>query len=604
MGSGFISVMQQVTARAAEAPRHIAVSSPLGGLTYGEMDLRSALLARTLRGRGLGPGKVAAIRLGRTPGALVGALAVLRTGAAYVPIDPADPEMRVQRILNDVDAAVSLVDHSCAVGRRPRRCVVIDELGRLMGEATPEPADETVSTRPDDLAYVIYTSGSTGEPKGVEITHAGLSNLVAWHIAAFRVTPATRTSHLARVGFDASIWEIWPALAAGASVHIPAETRLADPALLRDWFVDERVSIAFAPTVLAERLIELEWPEGAALRTLLTGADTLRRFPPPGLPFILVNNYGPTECTVVATSGRVPPEPEGGPGGLPTIGAPISEIEALVLDEDLKLAPDGTVGELGLAGPGLARGYRNRPDLTAERFVAHPFRPGARMFRTGDLARRLPGGEFQFLGRRDDLVKLRGFRIEPGEVEAALQAHPAVRRCVVTAREMAGERRLVAYFEARPGARPALRQIREFLGERLPDFMVPTAYVAVPALPETANGKLDRSRLPDPEAEGLLQDDADAGPATPTERLVAGILAPLLGLERVGRRANFFELGGHSLLGTQVVVRIRERLGVDLPLRSVFERPTVEELAGEIDRLQLAAQEPAGDEETPCMIRA
>src|SRR5207248_877016 len=297
---------------------------------------------------------------------------------------------------------------------------------------SPNPPATTFSSA--HLAYVIYTSGSTGQPKGVEITHASLLNLIAWHRTEFAVTPTDRASHLASVGFDAAVWEVWPYLTAGASLHLPDANTRVSPEQLRDWLVKEQITISFLPTALAEHVMALEWPTQTALRFLLTGADTLHRYPTSSLPFELVNNYGPTECTVVATSGRVRPEIDA--KGLPTIGRPIANTSIYILDENLREVSPGAEGELCIGGVGVARGYLNRDELTSEKFIADRFslERGAKLYRTGDLARYLDNGEIAYLGRVDEQIKILAYRIEPAEVERVLNRHSAIKSSVVVAR--------------------------------------------------------------------------------------------------------------------------------------------------------------------------
>ncbi|MET0396107.1 MAG: amino acid adenylation domain-containing protein, partial [Longimicrobiaceae bacterium] len=431
---------------------------------------------------------------------------------------------------------------------------------------------------PDNLAYVIYTSGSTGTPKGVEVTHGALLNLVHWHRGAFAVTEADRATQLAGLGFDASVWELWPYLASGAAVHLVAdeETRTS-PQALRAFLLERRVTVAFAPTPLAEGLLALEWPAEAPLRVLLTGGDALRGRPRADVPFALVNDYGPTENTVVATSGVV--AAGRGIGRAPGIGGPIDNVRAYVLDRRLEPAPVGVPGELCVGGAQVARGYLGRAELTALSFVPDPFsgRAGARMYRTGDRARWLADGTLEFLGRLDRQAKVRGFRVEPGEVEAVLRRAPGVGDAVVEVRTDArGERRLVGYVVA---AETMRAEIVAFARTRLPEYMVPAALVMLETLPLTPSGKVDRRALPEPDVAG----DADAAPSTPAEEVVAGIWAEVLGVGRVGAGTSFFALGGQSLLATQVVSRLRRVFGVELPLRALFEAPTVRELAARVE---------------------
>jgi amino acid adenylation domain-containing protein len=462
-----------------------------------------------------------------------------------------------------------------------------------------EPAEADASTtalvgdEPSDLAYVIYTSGSTGRPKGVEITHDGLLNLVRWHHAEFAVTPLDRAPLLASPGFDASVWEMWPYLTAGASLHVADDLTRMDAEALRDWLLAQEITLAFVATPLAERLQALPWPAAPPLRLLLTGADTLHHRPPPGLPFRLVNNYGPTECTVVATSGIVPPDPRA--DGLPSIGRPIAGVRAYVLDERGGVLRPGHEGELYIGGAGVARGYRHLPELTAERFVPDPFGPsGARLYRTGDRVRWGPDGSLAFLGRVDDQVKVRGHRVEPEEIVAALADHPGVEAAAVTARpDPAGQPRLVAYVVAAGGTTLTPAALRASLRARLPDYMLPAVFVPLEALPLTASGKVDRGQLPDPESVDTLRDAELVAPRTLVERRLAALVVELLGVDPIGITDNFFLLGGHSLLGTQLIARLRDAFGVDLPLRIVFDHPTVEALAGEVEQAVLLRMDAA-----------
>jgi amino acid adenylation domain-containing protein len=468
--------------------------------------------------------------------------------------------------------------------------IILDEFGRVIESPPLPPATpDRVTASPKSLAYVIYTSGSTGEPKGVEITHESLFNLVQWHQCAFGVTSADRASHVARVGFDAGVWEIWPYLTVGASLHLADNETLSHPESLRDWLVAQRITISFIPTPIAERLIDLPWPSGTALRTMLTGADTLHGYPTAGLPFVLVNNYGPTECTVVATSGAV--HSRNSTHQLPPIGRPIANTQIYILDESGKQVPTGTAGELHIGGMGVARGYRNRPELTAQRFIPNPFgtEPGERLFKTADLARLLPDGQIAFLGRVDEQVKVRGFRVEPNEVTATLNEHPHIQQSVVVAREVApGDTRLIAYFVAVPQSDPTLGELRNFLEARLPDFMIPATFVKLEKLPLTANGKVDRMSLPAADETNTLRDSAGRAPRTDLEKTIAEILERLLQLDHVDLEENFFSLGGHSLLGAQLVARLRDIFRIEVPLRVIFEAPSVAELSSEIDRLLVA----------------
>jgi len=519
---------------------------------------------------------------------IVGALAILKAGGAYLPLDPSYPTERLTFLWRDAQARI-LVTGQCMVDTLPlssEHVVALNPEGQLALDQTPKRV--AVQAKSNDLAYVIYTSGSTGQPKGVEITRGGLLNLVRWHHRAFRIAPQDRASHLSALGFDAAVWEFWPYLTRGASVHLPSGVAVNDPEAVRDWLVSQEITICFLATPLAERLMTLDWPTKASLRVMLTGADTLHHYPPRKLPFQLVNNYGPTECTVVTTSGTVLPNEHA--DRLPSIGSPIDNMEVYILNEDMRKAPTGEAGEIYIGGAGLARGYRNRPDLTAERFVPDPFdsEPGARLFRTGDLGRYLPDGQIAFLGRVDEQIKIRGFRIEPAEIVKVLDEHPAVQASTVVAREVEpGDKRLVAYFVPAGKTQPTHTELRNFIAARLPAYMIPATFVKLQDLPLNPSGKVDRATLPAPNSENTLHDSSFIAPRTPIEERIAATLASLLDLDRVSVEGNFFLLGGHSLLGTQLIARIRDTFGVELSLRSLFDLPTISKLSEHIEMLIL-----------------
>ncbi len=365
-----VCVPQLVSSRAASTPNAVAVAAGSEVLTYIELERQSNQLAHYLQSAGVGTGSVVGLYLERSAAFIVSALATLKSGAAYLPLDPDSPAERVAFLLQDAGVSAVITSENLQE-RLPSGSWRVVELSGDAAQiraqiATPPEAQSD----PQDLAYVIYTSGSTGQPKGVEVEHASLMNLVAWHTRTFQVGPADRASFLAALGFDAAVWELWPYLAAGASVHIPREGVRNDASALRHWLLEQKITISFAVTPLAERLLALDWQRNTPLRILLTGADTLRWRPSADVPFTLVNNYGPTEYTVVATSGTVEPS---GAKGLPSIGRPIDSTTVYILDEAMRPQPQGETGELYLGGAGLARGYRNRPDLTAERFVRNPF---------------------------------------------------------------------------------------------------------------------------------------------------------------------------------------------------------------------------------------
>ncbi len=593
-----LCVHELVAQQAAGSPGAPAILSQSEGLTYGELNRRANRLARHLQLLGLGREKLAAIYMERSSWLVVAALAVLKAGGAYVPIDPQAPSERVRFMLHDAGVSV-LLTSSTLTSRAPAgkwRVCEVDAEWTL----SPAPSDGEIASEvsESDLAYVIYTSGSTGQPKGVEIPHAGLSNLVAWHRRAFAVTNADRASLQAALGFDASVWELWPYLASGATIRIAPESIRNSPELLRDWLVSQKITITFLSTALAESMLNLKWPPNTALRILLTGADALQQRPSSRLPFQLVNNYGPTECTVVVTSGRV--ESKESASGIPSIGRAIDGVSVHILDEGMRAVPEGTAGEIYVGGAGLARGYRNQPALTAQRFVHNPL-SGERFYRTGDLARQLPNGEIEFLGRVDDQIKIRGYRVEPLEIVTALNSHPDVQSNVVIAREdQKGEKRLVAYVVPRANAALRAAELRRHVGSQLPDYMIPAVFLKVDSIPVTANGKADRAALPKPDESNILRDHEYVEPNSLVEKRLAEIAAPLLKVDRIGRTDNFFLLGGHSLLGTQLITRIQEAFGVELSLLSLFDHPTIAAMAGEIEKLIFAKLE--NGEEAPANL--
>ena len=582
-----LCVPQLVRHWARATPEATALATGAAKLTYAELDRRAAQLAGRLRALGVGHDCLVAVHMERSAASVIAALASFKAGGAYLPLDPSLPSERLAFMLADaqVTAVVSSAALADALPQGSWPLVVLDELELSDAEAENDDAE----VLPEHLAYVIYTSGSTGKPKGVEVTHGNLANLVEWHVRAFQVKSADRATLLASVGFDAAVWELWPYLASGATVAIADDSVRNRPEALRDWLVANRITITFLPTAMAEQMLQLSWPSGAALRLLLTGAEALRRRPAAGMPFVLVNNYGPTECTVVATSGPVPADPSATQP--PSIGSAIDNTEIHLLDGELRSVPNGEAGEIYIGGAGVARGYRNNPALTAERFVSSPFQNGngSRLYRTGDLARFLPNREIEFLGRVDEQMKIRGFRVEPGEIVSALNEHPGVQASAVLLQGGdGGVKRLVAYVVPAAGQQLTLSGLRDTLSRRLPEYMVPSAFVKIDALPLTVNGKLDYAALPAPAGADTLPESDFVAPRTLVEKRLAAILSPLLHVERVSVRDNFFLLGGHSLLGTQLLTRIRESFDVELSLLSLFDHPTLEGMSVEIENLILA----------------
>jgi amino acid adenylation domain-containing protein len=596
-------VHQLVSRKAETAPEALALTDCSVAISYKELEQRSNRLARYLQQQGVGPDVLVGLCVERSALMAIGALAVLKAGGAYLPIDPSYPPDRIAFMLEDaqpraVITQASLVQRLSAVGSE---VVVLDRESAETAQQSPDVLEDAGTL--DNLAYVIYTSGSTGQPKGVQITHHGLLNLTLWHHQAFAITSADRATQLASPGFDAAVWELWPYLTAGASIFSPNEAIRNQPESLQEWLLLQQITICFVATPLAESLLALNWPANAALRVLLTGADTLRRYPRAGMPFVLVNNYGPTECTVVATSGVVSSDQN--QDGMPSIGHPIANTQVHILDEKMLELPVGTAGELYIGGAGLARGYLNQPDLTAEKFVPNPFSndTGSRLYRTGDRALYLPDGQISFLGRIDDQVKIRGFRIEINEVVNLLSKHPAVKSCVVAAREDIGHpKRLVAYVVPASDAQLKSSDLRSFLGKSLPEFMLPAVFVLLKSLPLTESGKVNRFLLPAPDDSNVVRDQQFVAPRNATEERVALILAPLLGLAEIGVEDNFFFLGGNSLLGTQVIARLRGTFGVEVSLLTLFDHPTVAGIAAELEQLIIARLDAMSDDEVRRLV--
>ncbi len=573
---------QLVEAAAALDPDAAALVAPDGArLSYGELNRRANALASYIQSLGIAPEAAVAICLDRSFDLVVAALAAWKAGAAYLPLDPAWPVHRRQSIVEDAQAPVLISNSKLAC--RARYIVDIEE-----GVHSASPEFTSCRIRRENLAYIIYTSGSTGVPKGVEVTHGNLLNLIFWHRRAFGVTSADRASFLAGAGFDAAVWELWPYLTAGAAIAIPDESVRTSPDRLREWLTSQSVTVSFVPTAIAEPLIASHWPRETALRFLLTGADTLHRYPAAGLPFRVINNYGPTETAVVATSGEIPPEPG---FALPPIGRPIANTHVYILDADRRPVAPGETGEIYIGGTGVARGYRNRPDLTAERFLENPFSlaSDARMYRTGDLGRYLSDGQIAFCGRIDQQEKIRGHRVEPDEIVRVLDRHPGVVSSAVLARGKGAEKYLAAYIVPASGPELTAAALREFLARQLPDYMLPSMFVRLSELPLNSSGKLDRAALPEPSPELAFTSAEFRAPSSPVEQHVARMLMELLNLDRVGMDDNFFLLGGHSLLGAQLILRIRERFAVELTLRDLFEAQTVANLASEIERRILSS---------------
>ncbi|MBP2654775.1 MAG: non-ribosomal peptide synthetase [Firmicutes bacterium] len=562
----------------AENPDHIAVVLGEQQLTYKELDAKANQLARVLRNKGVASPCIVGILAERSPELITGIMGILKAGGTYLPIDPEYPEDRISYMLADSESKILLAPrHLADKVVFSGEIIHLDDPSLYIGDSSRL----FLERNPRDLAYVIYTSGSTGKPKGVEIEHTSLVNLVSWHRRIYNIKAEDRATLLAGQAFDAAVWEIWPYLTSGAGLYIPDNRTRAFTTGLIKWLKDNKITISFMPTPMAEALMNEEWPQEMALRALLTGGDKLH-CRPQEMAFMLVNHYGPTESTVVATWGTVNPDEPG--DVLPSIGRPVDNTQIYILDKNNKLQPVGVPGEMCIAGDGLARGYLNRTELTAEKFVVNPLVPGERMYRTGDLAKWLPDGNIEFLGRIDHQVKIRGFRIELGEIEAEILKHPAIKEaCVLVKDDVGDQKYLCAYIVAEEAL--DVRNLKAYLRKPLPDYMVPTSFVQLEKLPLTPNGKIDRKALPEPEGRMSAAEEYMA-PRNEAEEKLVRIWQEVLGAKKIGIEDNFFELGGQSLKAITLVAKIHKTFGVEVPLQEVFKAQTIKALSKIIDSLK------------------
>jgi amino acid adenylation domain-containing protein len=613
-----IGVHELFEAQVEKTPEAIALIFADQQLTYAELNARANQLAGYLRQLGAGPETLVGLAVERSLELVLGILGVLKAGGAYVPLDPAYPKERLAFLMQDSQIPILLTQKRLLsdLPAHQAHVVCLDADWEIISrQSTANPA-HTVSG--ENLAYVIYTSGSTGKPKGIMVPHRGLVNYLTWCVRAYGAEAGTGAPVCSSISFDLTITSLFSPLLAGRAVEIFPPCR--DVELLREAFRTPRdyslIKITPAHLELLSKQISADEAPGRTRAFIIGGENLTARqiaFWQEHAPdTLLVNEYGPTETVVGCCIYQVPRGGEQGCASAPRLGAltqprspetksasipigrPIANTQLYVLDAHLQPVPLGVPGELYIGGAGLARGYLNRPELTAERFIPHPFRtePGARLYRTGDLVRWLPDGNLEFLGRLDQQIKLRGFRIEPGEIEAALTEHPFVREAVVIVREdRPGNKRLVAYLVPRSGERGCVSapssvpaDLRNFLEQKLPTYMVPSAFVVLPRLPLTPNSKVDRRALPAPEMDRPELASAYAAPRTPVEETLAGIWKALLGMDRVGVHDDFFELGGDSLLAVELFAQVEKIFGSKLPLATLFQRATIEQLAALVHR--------------------
>ncbi|WP_051967514.1 non-ribosomal peptide synthetase [Kitasatospora mediocidica] len=599
-----LCVHQLFETRAAARPDSVALATETEELDYAELNRRANRLAHLLIRTGIGPDRPVGLLLERSAEFVVAALAVLKAGGCYVPLDAGYPATRLATMVEDTEVSVVLTRSDLADRLPPHDAVVLrlDEISALLetlGEENP-----AVAVGPDQLAYIMYTSGSTGRPKGVMVPHRGVVRLIR-EADYVRLGPDEVLPLLSSVSFDASTFEIWGALLSGGRLVVgpPAAPSLSDLGRL---VKRHGVTTLWLTAGLFHLVVDEDPDALSGVRQLLAGGDVLsvervREFRARHPECRVVNGYGPTEGTTFTTCFPVPDDWR--PEGSVAIGRPIGGTYVRVLDQDLRPVAAGEPGELFVGGAGLARGYLHQAGRTAERFIADPYAelPGARLYRTGDQVRELADGTLEILGRLDRQVKIRGYRVELGEIETVLRAHPGVRDVVVLAHgDSVEDRRLVAYpvlhggadgADGANGAPGVLADLRSWAGARLPEQLVPGTWCPLDVLPLTTNGKVDRAALPSPAAYAKAVKEAkaakEAGAAE--EEAVAAVFAQVLGLEKAGPQDDFFELGGHSLLATKVVARLRRSLGVDLPISAVFDHPTVAALAGQARTARLAA---------------
>jgi amino acid adenylation domain-containing protein len=586
------TLAEMFEAQAARTPDAFALVFGDERLSYRELDRRANRLARLLRDLGVGPDVLVGVCMERSVEMVVGVLGILKAGGAYVPLDPTYPQERLAFMLADTRTP-ALLTQTRLVGGLPRHEAQVVCLDEGWGEEGGEDDGDDVKFRPssgENLTYVIYTSGSTGRPKGVALPQRALVNLIRWHLS--ELIGGARTLQFASLSFDVSFLELFAAWCSGGALHVISKETRQDVSALSKYLLEERIEKAILPVIVLQQLAEdygARRDFACDLREVITTGEQMQITPPVVELFRLLdgcalhNHYGPSESHVV-TAYTLGGEP-GSWEKYPSIGRPVANTAIRLLDEHLNPVPVGVAGELYIAGRNLARGYLARPGLTAEKFVPDPFarKPGERLYRTGDLARYRPDGNIEYLGRMDHQVKIRGFRVEPGEVEAALSAHPSVRELCVTVREDApGEKRLVAYLACDPLDTPTVSGLFDFLRSKLPEYLIPAAFVLLDELPLTPNGKVDRRALPAPAQTRPELSQEFVAPRTPAEELVAEIFADVLDLKGVGVRDNFFELGGHSLLATRVVSRVKDTFRTDVPLRAIFQKPTVEGLVGAV----------------------
>lgn len=559
-------IHELIEEQAKKTPNNIAVVYDDQPLTYCELNEKANRLARLIRGKGVHPDELIGIMADRSLEMIIGMLAILKSGAAFMPVDPAYPQERINYLLEDSRTKILLIQEhlleKAQFNGEIIRLVDQEDNMRAEGGSDLEPIGDATN-----LAYVIYTSGSTGNPKGVMIEHRSLVNLSQWHKRNFRLTYDDRATKYAAFGFDASVWELFPYLIAGASVYIIPEQIRLDVYALNEFYERNLITITWLPPQVYEQFLELQ---NTTLRFLLTGGDKVRAYS--HVPYEVINTYGPTESTVICTSYNIQKDNY---RNIP-IGMPIDNIQLYILDRNNRLVPLGVKGELCITGDGLGRGYWGRNDLTEEKFIDNPFVPGKKMYKTGDLARWLPDGNMEYLGRMDFQVKIRGFRIELSEVESHLLNHPDIQKAVVIAKEdVPGHKYLCAYLVA--DKRASLSELRSYISQKLPDYMIPLYFIYLDKMPLTPNGKLDASVLPDPKESAVIEHHYEA-PKNEIQENLVDIWQQVLAREKVSIYDNFFELGGDSIKALQISARL-QKYQLKMDTADLFKNPRINELS-------------------------
>lgn len=572
-------------------PENPAVFFGADWLSYKELDDSSNQVANYLLSHGIGVGQLVPVWMDRSIEWLVAVLGILKTGAAYVPVDPAYPLKRAEFIIEDTQAKVVITNGNCGsdlVPNNETKLLFLDQLSVVGGYST-----DSAAIYPDEnsLAYVIYTSGSTGNPKGVMVEHQSIQHLVTWHNHKFGLDENCRLTLVAGLAFDISVWEIWSALACGGSLHIAKEEERMDAISLLNFFNLHQITHGYAPSVLVPSIIaHSKVQTGLNLKYLFTGGEQLKPVLTEGLPYQLVDYYGPTECTVFATCNLVNTTAT---QLRSTIGMPIANTQAYILDQKGGVQPIGAIGELCIGGTALAKGYYKNEILTDLKFVSHPFQPEKKIYLTGDLARWLPDGQIQFLGRVDNQVKIRGFRVELGEIEGVLIRQDQIKNAVVITKENSGQNKyLIAFIVLKDGNQQAdLAQIRQELKKELPGYMIPAEIIAIAEIPLTANGKTNNEELGIIARKHVQENLSVEAPVTESEKAIATIWSAVLERPALNRSDNFFDIGGDSLLVAVVAVSMSNKLGIKVYLRDLYQYPVLQELAESIDaRIQKTEQ--------------